>query len=175
MKTATAKKVRVLSFGEGGHSELMGRHGMYANSTLSGYSRPENWRHSPDCDYSECIVIDKRPAIATESGYRWVFNGPMCNPDLADGAIDRLGEVSPLMAGAMAENSYGALLALHATHSGPEAGPLDRVSPAAYAAGWSRHGAKLGRIVDGAIVWDDDVIDPLDLGYLDAISDGSAR
>ncbi len=149
---------RLVSFGRGGHSEeyCSRKEGalQYGPSRLSGYDNPDNWLPRKDTDYERAIVIDKRDAVETEAGYRHVFAGPMCSPDLEPGAVDLLPEVSPIMAGAMADTSFGGLLAISLSQRGKvKAGSLDFVSPEEYAIGWQQVGARIGTVVDGVIVW----------------------
>ena len=103
---------KLVCFGNGGDTVEYGKgcHG-------SGYGTPEK-PHAADFSGKDVEVpdgtpvLDKRPAIATDEGFAWVFKGPMVNVDLPEGECDALGEVSPLFAGAVAENEYGALLAI---------------------------------------------------------------
>jgi hypothetical protein len=155
----TTQVCRVVSFGLGGHSEdyCSRKCGslQYGPSSLSGYDRPHNWAPRANTDYSRAVVIDKREAVETPAGYSWVFKGPMVSADLEPGELDALPEVSPIMAGAMAENPYGGLLAVAESQRGKvRAGALDHVSPEEYAAGWRDHGARIGRVESGAIVWE---------------------
>jgi hypothetical protein len=147
---------RLLSFGLGGHSEhyCSRKEGTlsYGPSTLSGYA--DDWEPRADVDYARCVVIDTRQAVATPEGYKWVFTGPLCSPDLSDSEVNLCPEPSPLFAGAVG-GLYLALLAIHGSQNQNELRSLDSVSPERYAEGWRKHGARIGRIVDGRIVWDE--------------------
>lgn len=151
------KTAKLVTFGEGGDTVYYGR-----GCTGTGYGNPENphaARPSADCIIPDGTpAIDKRPAIATDDGYRWVFRGPMVNVDLDDGGYDPCPQPSALFAGAMAEGggSYGTMLALQAcsrANSEPR-GPLDSVSIREYVDGWRDHGARIGHYENGQIVCD---------------------
>lgn len=162
---------RLLTFGMGGHT-IYG-----TGSRCQGYEDPESfcplyhwWAHPAEqmtshwssyevgADGIPCI--DVRAAVESEAGSRWVFRGPMCDVNLADGEADILGEVSPLFAGAVAGNSFGGLLMIHEASKATQArGALDSVSVAEYARGWRDHGARIGRAYrnadgSGRIVWE---------------------
>jgi hypothetical protein len=128
----------------------------------SGYGSPER-PHAAQIDDGCAIpdgtpAIDKRPAIATAAGYSWVFKGPMVNPDIPDGKIDRC----PDLAGSMVAqaivsdpgNGYAPLIVSQLAHRGSSAGPLDSVSISEYVRGWKAVGARIGRYQSGQIVWE---------------------
>lgn len=156
-------KAKLVEFGNGGHTENYGRH-----HRCSGYDRPHNWRISKDTDYSDCIFLDKIPAIATDEGYKWVFSGPLVDVDLKDGECNELGEVSEILEMAMDGNAYGNLLKLHNAQKAKsddvekakklktkKRGALDQVSRKEYVLGWLERGARIGRLVNGELVWED--------------------
>lgn len=105
-------------------------------------------------------VLDKRAAIETNDGYRWVFKGPILDCRLPDGEISRLGEVSPIMLPAIvAYGMVGALVENKKAAQSNHAGPLDYVSVSEYIQGWKEHGAKVGVFKldsngNGYITWD---------------------
>jgi len=144
------KPVRLITFGQGGHTLYYGQ-----GTTLSGYDRPDDFTGEGETIPDGTLALDKRDAIDTPEGYRWVLKGPMVNVDLPDGQIDACPAPSPLFASAVAENSYGTLLALNEAHSEPTAGPLDSVSISEYVAGWVARGARIGTYHNGQIVWED--------------------
>lgn len=150
---------KLVCFGNGGDVVHIGR-----GHTVSGYGTPERphaARTRDDITYPDGTpVIDKRPAIDTDEGYRWVFRGPMVNVNLADDECDRCPKPSPLFAAAVAGNAYGTLLAGQATSraKGEQRGPLDDVSTAEYIDGWRKVGARVGHYRDGAIVWDTEAL-----------------
>ena len=128
-----------------------------ANCRCSGYGTPDR----PHAAHPEEMpdgtpVIDKRPALETAAGYAWVFRGPMLNPDLPDDQFDPCPAPSLMFAEAMAQSSttFAGMLALQKCAT-TERGPLDQVSIAEYVAGWKERGARSGRYLAGAIVWDD--------------------
>lgn len=129
----------------------------------SGYGTPERPHASEIREGKELVipdgtpVIDKRAAIETPEGYAWVFRGPMVNVDLPDGGFDECPQPSAIMAGAMAENSYGGMLAVHLGQKarGVERGSLDHVSTREYVEGWKAVGARIGHYEGGQIVWHD--------------------
>lgn len=146
---------RILSFGNGGHSEHYKKQGN-TSSSLSGYDKPENWKPKENTDYSQCIVINKIPALDTPEGYRHVFTGPMVSPDLEGDGIEECPTPSDIMANALQGNAYGSLLNLQAAQKtvGKTPGALDSVSPEVYANGWRSLGAKIGRVENNKIVWE---------------------
>lgn len=150
-----AKIARLVTFGEGGDVVEC------EDCRISGYGRPER-PHAATPSASLIIpdgtmAIDKRPAIATEEGYRWVFRSPMVNVNLTDDEVSECPTPDPIFASAMAEsgNEFGVLLAMHAAAPKTEPGPLDFVSVARYAAGWRDHGARIGVYQNGRIEWEE--------------------
>lgn len=146
---------KLVTFGVGGDTVHLGRH-----NTISGYGNPDR-PHAAEQDDDLIIpdgtpVIDKRPAVKTDRGYRWAIRGPMVDVDLQDGDTDRCPEPGPMFAEAVADNWFGALLSLQsASRDADEArGPLDSVSTAEYVRGWKEHGARIGQYVGGEIVWE---------------------
>ena len=90
------KIAKLVCFGRGGDSVEYGGgcHG-------SGYGTPEK-PHAAAPGPNLIIpdgtpVVDKRDAVETEEGYKWVFNGPMCNPDLQDDECDALPGSQPIV------------------------------------------------------------------------------
>ncbi len=152
MQDRTAKLVE---FAQGGDSVEFGRF-----CCSSGYGNPDS-PHAADPATTTIpdgtIAIDKRAAIDTPEGYAWVFKGPMVDVDLPDGGVDPCPQPSALMAGAVAENAFGALLATHTvTRQTQKRGSLDHVSISEYVQGWADHGARIGHYVDGQIIWHDE-------------------
>lgn len=144
---------KLVTFGRGGDTVHLGK-----NHTITGYGSPENPHAATPSDErlfpDGTPVIDKRQAIETPEGLRWVFEGPMVNVDLPDDEVDMCPEPSPFFAGAVAENQFGTLLAIHhATKRDGKAGALDSVSIREYIQGWCEHGARIGEYRNGAIVW----------------------
>ena len=95
--------------------------------------------------------MDKREAVDKNPGL--AIRAPMCDARLAAGEIsrfnDKLNGVGTMMLEAFAQgNDQQRSLAAIAAYSlaakldGP--GPLDYVGPAAYAAWWQEHGARVG-------------------------------
>ena len=145
----------LITFGLGGHTEYFLPEGN-CTSMLSGYDRPDRWEPDERTDYAvaTAIAIDKRAVLEVRP--MLAISSPMVSTKLAAGAISRCPTPSPVFARAIAEggNTFGMLLALNAIHKGPDAGPLDSVSVADYAIWWRRHGARIGRFENGAIIWD---------------------
>lgn len=156
MKTYTAKLV---CFGDGGDSVEYGEgcHG-------SGYGtpdRPHAAKPSDDKVFPDGTpAIDKRPALETEEGFSWVFNGPMVNVDLPPKTVDPCPDLTDsLMVRAMVEdrgNEFGNLAVLQIAHekTSKQPGPLDSVDIDTYIEGWKQRGARIGHYQDGQIVWD---------------------
>lgn len=145
------KVAKLVTFGRGGDCVYYGK-----GCTGSGYGTPER-PHAADPSSHEIPdgtpVLDKRPAIDTAEGYAWVFRGPMVDVDLLDGQVDKCPAPGPILAAGVANNAYGALLAMHLA-STEERGSLDSVSIPEYLAGWVKRGAKVGHYEGGKIVWD---------------------
>lgn len=148
--------IKLVCFGQGGHTEYVGRHGSYRNVTISGYDKPDNWKVDETRDYiPDCPVINKRDAVETIDGHAWVFLGPMVDVDLEPNAVDKCPNPSPIFAQAVAGNQFGALLALQVVADRKKPGPLDSVDVQTYIQGWKKHGAKIGKIQNGSIVWEE--------------------
>ena len=139
-------QAKLLKFGNGGHV-IYFLNPPYKNCTCSGYEDPETfvkpyhwWAHPKDqisrhwdgyvFPPDGLPVIDLREAVETDPGYSWVFKSPMVNPDLPEGAVERLDN-----------------------RDGPPRS-LDCVSVSEYVRGWREHGAKIGKafIRDGACI-----------------------
>lgn len=169
-------KAKLLKFGQGGHTLHYVEEG-YSNCSCQGYCDPESfvkayhwWAHPAeqlsyhfegyDIPVEGIPVIDVREAVSTPEGYKWVFRGPLLDVQLAEGEVDELGKINPLMAVAMAGNAYGTLIADHlVTKASSARGSLDGVSVGEYVKGWREHGARIGRLyVEGTsarIEWED--------------------
>ena len=84
----------------------------------------------------------------------------MVDVNLPDGERDELrtADVDPIMAQAMAGNTFGQLLALHGATKAcsSEPGPLDSVSISEYLRGWRLRGARIGHTSGRSIVWHDE-------------------
>ena len=148
---------KLVHFGRGGDTVYYGE-----GCIASGYGSPERPHAAKLGDPVEypdgTPVVDVRAAVETDEGYRWVFKGPMCNPDIPDGEVDECPMPSAVMAGAMGEQGgpYAVLLAQHVvSKSKKQRSGLDSVSIAEYLAGWKEHGARIGEYQNGQIVWFD--------------------
>jgi len=145
---------KLVTFGRGGDTVYYS-HGV----TGSGYGTPES-PHAADPATLEIPdgtpVIDNRAAVLTDSGYAWVFRGPMVDVDLPCGTVDPCPTPSALFASAVQGNAYGTLLNLHAAHKvvSPAPGPLDAVDIQTYVNGWREHGARIGQYHNGVIEWE---------------------
>jgi hypothetical protein len=166
---------KLLHFGKRG-STLHYSHQGYRHCESQGYEDPESWVkpfhwwtdppekmslhwHDVEIPAAGIPVVDVRDAVDTPAGHSWVFNGPLLDVDLPDGAVDRLPEVSSLLALGVAGNSFGTLLADHRrTKQTQDRGSLDTVSLSEYVAGWREHGARIGRFYvengAGRIEWE---------------------
>lgn len=151
MEASEKRPADIISFGRGGHRIQFGK-----NRTLSGYENPESFVKEMNAGFYErngcvilegCPCVDIRKAIETKEGYKHVFSGPMCNPDLQEGQIEECPEPSPIFAAAVADNQFGQLLAVQKLQKAKEpkkAGGLDMVSVAEYLRGWEAVGASVG-------------------------------
>jgi len=167
----TNRRTHLITFGRGGATAYQTENGN-ASHRLSGYWSPEEtftpfhwWSHPPEqmSHHVEpgtadgAIVVDMRDAVETTEGYTWAIRGPMPDISLSDEDVSRCPEPSQIFASAVADNQFGTLLSLqklHATTGSNEPGPLDSVSPRTFAAGWKRHGARIGVVRDNRIIWE---------------------
>ena len=82
----------------------------------------------------------------------------MVDVDLEPGAVDTCPEPDPIFAGAMAEQggSFAFLLVLNMLHrkTSSAPGPLDSVDLQTYTDLWRSVGARVGRVVNGAVAWE---------------------
>lgn len=111
-----------------------------------------------DLDSAEgCRVIDKMPAIDHGDGVKMAISGPMVNVKLDAGEIYRCPEPSAVMVAAMAGNEFGTLATLQTAQRATKQqyGALDSVDVETYARLWKEAGARLGRVHQNAIVWED--------------------
>jgi hypothetical protein len=157
----THETAKLIKFTERGHTvHLASQH--YSNVSQSGYESPESfcqpyhwWADKSDTTRvhyenmtipdSGVPVLDIRQATQTPEGVSWVFKGPLLDVDLPDGQVSELPTPDPLFAGAVANNAYGKLLAIHAGKEQGKRGALDSVSVSEYINGWKEHGGKVGR------------------------------
>lgn len=145
-------KIVAITFGLGGHTEHA------KNSRLHGYDRPDDWKPRDGSDYTGCVVIDGREMFRNKPSLALTL--PMVG-DVPDGQPERFNDImSPderkgnMMLQAMkAEqgNMFGSLIAI--ADACPSYSGLDIVSPNDYAALVVQHGARVGDVVDGVIVW----------------------
>jgi hypothetical protein len=149
-------RIYVMSFGLGGNSG--------DGITKSGNAYSSSWylrgpdefvelipAHYDPAEVDGCIVIDKREAL--EKSASLAFRSPMCNARLGEDEIDRFCDIKDvgsslvLQAFAQGDNqqrSMATLAAISLADKSEEPGPLDYVGPAAYAAWWREHGARVG-------------------------------
>jgi hypothetical protein len=150
----------VMGFGLGGNQG----HGI--NWTSSWYARPEELQslidngHYPSERMEGCIVIDKIAALKSPNGVKLAMNSPLCDPRLHDDEIDRFADAvkgSETFAAMLASvhPTNAAILSIGSRDTGKEPNGLDKVSPTAYAAWWKRHGARLGVVKNGRVIWED--------------------
>ena len=149
-------RIYVMSFGLGGNSgDGVSKDGNTYSSSwyLSGPDEfvrliPEHYNPS---EVDGCLVIDKRAVLETRPGL--AFRAPMCNARLGEGEIDRFRDITGvedsmvLQAFAQGDNqqrSLAALAAVSIADISEQPGPLDYVTPVAYAAWWREHGARVG-------------------------------
>lgn len=143
---------KLVKFGRGGDTVYYGQ-----GRTSSGYGNPDKPHAASGEDIPDGTpAIDTREATETEAGYKWVFKGPMLNPDIADGERDECPEPSLTMVGGLqgAYLSSAALALAHKRSGSKEPGPLDFVGVREYVDGWRRHGARIGQYQGGRIVWE---------------------
>lgn len=152
------KTAKFVTFGNGGDT-------VYYSATCrcSGYGSPENPHAAKEDSATEIPdgtpALDKRPALATDSGAMWAVVGPMVNVDLAPGGIGKCPDLSdPRVADIVNSFSEGNVLlgiamGIQNCKQG-DAGPLDEVDIETYVEGWVSRGARLGHYQKGEIVWE---------------------
>lgn len=146
-------RIKLVTFGRNGDTAYCARD-QWGKSTITGYGSPDR----PHAGEGKGIAdgtpaLNLRPALETAEGISWVFKGPMVDVDLAEDAIEKCPEPSALLAGALAGNQYGTLLAIHQTTKKERAGSLDYVSMSEYIREWVSRGAVLGYYQNDRIVW----------------------
>lgn len=157
---------KLVTFGKGGHDVHFGRvehENGHSSSKLQGYESPESFEArdlaAEPWTYEGVRVLDTRAATDTLEGFKWAINGPMVDVDLDDGATAQTVDVSPgksIVADALADdpgNALGSFVRLQRSHKGNEPGPLDSVPIGAYLHRWWEHGATVGHIAHGRIIW----------------------
>ncbi len=157
------EKIHCIGIGLGGFSAEIGTkhygNGSSTKSTLSGYDRDPARivadlatapRHGGKYDINGAVVIDKRSAVDTDDGVKIVFKAPMLDLD-APRAFNP-SDVSPILAAGLSQpgNAYGGILAMAL------AGQLnlDSVNLEGYTQYWREAGARIGKVVNGAIEWE---------------------
>jgi hypothetical protein len=161
--TNQKRTVKLVSFGNGGDTVYFDD-----KAVCTGYGSPDK-PHAADFTSerkTDCLVpdgtpvIDVRPAVDTDKGFRWAIKGPMVNIDLADDDIDPCPTLdNNIMVHAMMSesgNQFGTLAATQIVHkkTSKEPGPLDSVSIQVFVQGWKEHGAKIGQYINKQIIWD---------------------
>lgn len=152
----------IMGFGFGGnHGDGFDANGHVFSS--SWYLRPEQLQqyisngHYPADQMEGCILIDKRAVLQERPGLS--IDAPMVNLKLADADVSRAADrldhpAARLVMSAIAENQPGiGVLAAKALIDPTYIG-LDYVSPAAYVAWWRAHGATIGRVEHGMVIWE---------------------
>jgi hypothetical protein len=149
-------RIFVMSFG------LAGNSGNGVTSTGNTYSSswylkgPDEFvklipDHYDPREVDGCIVVDKREVLEKSPGL--AIRAPMCNARLSEGEIDRFREIkdvgssrvlSAFAQGDGQQRGLAALAAISLADPSEEPGSLDYVAPAAYAAWWREHGARVG-------------------------------
>jgi hypothetical protein len=149
-------RIYVMSFGLGGNSgDGITKDGNTYSS--SWYLRgPDEFvklipQHYNPLEVDGCLVIDKREVL--EQSPSLAIRAPMCNARLSQGEIDRFKDIqgveNSLVLRAFAQGDgqqrgLAALAAISLADPSQEPGSLDYVGPAAYAAWWRKHGARVG-------------------------------
>lgn len=156
--TSEDEQPKLVVFGNGGTTvHFSNSHRCTGEKSREAFFAPSRWwthewAERKGIEQWEGVpFVDLRAAVETEAGYRLCIAGPMVNVDLAEGEVDALPDVSPLMAGAMQGTSYGGLLTLQKASkvAGRKAGPLDGICVSEYMALWREVGADVGTIKAG--------------------------
>jgi hypothetical protein len=152
---------RLLEFDRSGfHAEF--HRNQRETGRLRGYRDPETWRpeHGDYPDHTPVVdiraVVEARPSLAIAS--------PMLKTYLRRGEVERFGEIlasdtngtasmmlEALAGGNDAQRGMAALATIAA--SDQEFGGLDNIGVDDYVEWWRARGARIGEIIDGAIVW----------------------
>ena len=152
-------RIHVMSFGLGGNSgDGVSKDGNTYTSSwyLSG---PDEFlrlipEHYDPSEVDGCIIIDKRDVLEQKPGL--AIRAPMCKANLSDDQIDRLSDIKGVeeslvlqafARGSAEQRGLAALAAISIANTSKEPGPLDFVSPTAYAAWWKERGARVGVLV----------------------------
>ena len=100
------------------------------------------------------VVLDSREAIDRNFGL--VLRSPYVNPYLEPGTVTNAHGLSRQALGAVARGFWGsdAEVMMDASTEFPFTG-FDTVSLDLYVAFWQAHGARVGRLTEGELVWED--------------------
>jgi hypothetical protein len=142
--------VKLVVFSQGGDRVLR------TDGTCSGYGTPERPHAAAGEDIPDGTpAIDNRAAVETDTGFSWVFAGPMVDVNIPWGVVNKCPTPTPEMVAGM-QGVFSTLtgLQLAARQERQAAGPLDMVSVEEYVNGWRDHGARIGRYQDGQIEWE---------------------
>ena len=152
------QKYMIMTFGLGGNgAEILDTDNHNSVSHSSWYLKPEELQkyicndHYKPSEMEGCILVDLREVV--EKSPSLALKAPLCNPRLKDDEIDRfdLKSVGPIGVEMMREFTAGGGGAAVASAF---MGGLDEVSPKMLGRWWQSHGARMGTVKDGKVVWD---------------------
>lgn len=157
----TATRFAYISRGEGGIGADYAERGHH----LSSYSRDlEGFISEHATEAEGSIVVDLLPCVEREEFVSAVMRAPLCDPTLAPGDINAPtfhddGAFGLATAATIAGNYLGAfgvsaVLTAEAKTDDAEPGPFDSVSPQRLARYWREHGATVGVVREGSIIWE---------------------
>ena len=100
------------------------------------------------------LVVDQRPASGRPDFAKNVLRGPMVNVDLPPLLVDASNEVDEEVIAACGKDVQDMYAIVKAMSEGQAIGAFDYVSPEIYAEFWKEQGARVGRVINGSIVWE---------------------
>ena len=148
--------VRIITFGLGGHGmEIVHPDSKFSpKSSLSGYDRPETFKFERYEKYEipdGTPVLDKRVPLAENP--RLSLNSPLVDPLLPPGSYEEAPEPSEFMLAGL-EGAFQALAVMAKTRKTTGFTGLDSVDVETFVEWWRERGARVGKVVDRAFVWE---------------------
>ena len=149
------QRYKIMVFGLGGNGADILEGSQISHS--SWYLKPDELQkyicdeHYKPSEMEGCILVDIRDVVSKNPMLAII--APLCNPKLKDKEVDRFDVASlgdPITSGMVksfaANGGAGAVAAA-------ACGGLDEVSPKALAAWWKSHGAIIGTVKKGIVLW----------------------
>lgn len=140
------EKVKLVTFGLGGHGEYC------EGCKINGYYRPGNFKASKDRDYEGAVVLDQRGVF--ERRPMLALSEPMVNVNITE--VERCPEPSSMMKEGL-QGGFKTLLNMNEVQrkSGSEFSGLDQIPLSMYVERWRGYGARVGKITNDEIAWEE--------------------